>query len=134
MLHLGDDLLDRARDLRAARIRHNAERAEFVASLLNGDETRYAAAADRLARCGLDRVELALGRKLGVDQLALPPDAIEQRGQAMITLRPDHDVDRRRPAQDFLALGLRHATGDDDRHAPALGCGALLPFANAAEL
>ncbi len=60
--HLGDDLFDRARDLRAARVRHDAERAEFVAPFLHGDESRYAAAADRLAAGRRDGVELALGR------------------------------------------------------------------------
>src|SRR5216684_1382037 len=132
--HLGDDLFDRARDLRAARVRHDAERAEFVAPFLHGDESRYAAAADRLAAGRRDGVELALGRKLGIDRLVSALGAIEQCGQAMVILRPDHDVDQGRPAQNFLALGLGHAAGDDDRHAAAPGLGAGLPFANAAEL
>jgi len=34
----------------------------------------------------------------------------------VIGLRPDHHVDRRLPAHDLLALGLRHAPGDRDTH------------------
>src|SRR5438874_1532196 len=60
MPHLGDDLCDRARDLRTARVRHDAERAELVAPFLHRDESRYAAAADRRAGRGAERVELAL--------------------------------------------------------------------------
>ena len=41
-------------------------------------------------------------------------DAREQFGQAVIALRADHEVDRRRAADDLLALGLRDAARDRD--------------------
>jgi hypothetical protein len=36
--------------------------------------------------------------------------------QAVIGLRPDDQIHHRRPAQDLLALGLRHAARDADLH------------------
>ncbi len=48
---LGDDVGDGPRDLGAARIGHDAERAELVAAFLHGDEGGDAAGADR-ARLG----------------------------------------------------------------------------------
>src|SRR4029450_7480237 len=38
----------------------------------------------------------------------------------MIALRPDHDVDRWRAADDLLAFGLRDAAGDSDAHLTAI--------------
>ena len=46
-LGLGDDLRDRPRNFRAARIGHHAEGAELVAALLDGEEGGDAAAPDR---------------------------------------------------------------------------------------
>ena len=61
-------------------------------------------------------VELVLGREFGVDdRRPFARRAREQLGQAMIALRADHHVDRRRAAQDLPALGLGDAAGDDDR-------------------
>ena len=57
-----------------------------------------------------------------------------QLGQAVIALRPDHEIDRRRAADDLLAFGLRDAAGDRDRHAAAFARGGLLEHAHAAEL
>ena len=44
----------------------------------------------------------------------------------MIALRPDHDVDGRRAADDLLALGLRDAAGDRDAHLAAVARGLVL--------
>ena len=54
-------------------------------------------------------VEFVLGRKSV--STALPPrrGARQQRRQPVIVLRSDDEIDRRRTADDFLALGLRHA-------------------------
>ena len=52
----------------------------------------------------------------------------------MIALRPEHEIDRRSAADDFLAFGLRHAAGDRDDDAPALSRGGLFQPAHAAEL
>ena len=59
-------------------------------------------------------VELVLDRKLGVDDLAVARGAREQVRQAVIGLRPDHEIDGRRAADDLLAFGLRDAAGDGD--------------------
>ncbi len=42
------------------------------------------------------------------------PPRRQQRGQAVIGVRPDDDVDARRAADDLGPLGLRDAAGDDD--------------------
>ena len=118
-----EDLLDRARDLHAARVRHHAEGAELVATFLHGDEGRDAARA----RCGLAREgeesELVLDRELGLDRRRV---AREQFGQAVIALRPDHEVDHRRAADDLRAFGLRDAARHRDRDAAAIACRLLL--------
>ena len=137
-LDLGDDLHDRPRRFGAARIGHDAERAELVAAFLHGDEGRYAARARRLAARRRELVELVLDRKLGVDHGALAAFALraraQRRGKAVIALRPDHEIDRRRAADDLLALGLRDAARDCDRHAAACARRRLLEHADAAEL
>ena len=61
------DLLHRPRDFGAARIGHDAERAELVAAFLHRDEGGDAAAADRRRARGSQRVELVLERKFGID-------------------------------------------------------------------
>ena len=48
-----DDRANRTRNLRAAGVGHDAERAELVAALLDGHERGHAATADRVGRaCG----------------------------------------------------------------------------------
>jgi hypothetical protein len=42
-------------------------------------------------------------------------------GQAVIGLRSDDDIDNRRTADDFLALGLGNAAGDGDHQVAAFG-------------
>ena len=66
------------------------------------------------------RVELVLDRKFGVDDALAVARAREQLGQAVIVLRADDEIDRRRAAHDLLALGLRDAAGDRDQHLAAL--------------
>ena len=69
--HFVEDLLDRPRDFRAARVGHDAEGAELVAAFLHGDERRHAARARRgPARRGKE-IELVLDRKLGLDDRIL---------------------------------------------------------------
>ena len=60
-------------------------------------------------------IELVLDRKFGLDDRVARVRAREQVGQAVIALRPDHEIDRRRAADDLLAFGLRDAAGDRDR-------------------
>src|SRR5437868_11201983 len=58
------------------------------------DEGRHAACPGRLAARRLEDIELVLDRELGVDHRLPALDAGEQRRQAMIALRPDHEIDR----------------------------------------
>ena len=51
--------------------------------------------------------------------------AVQQLWQAMVGLRPDHDVDERRPLEHCLALGLGDAAGDADHHIAAGGAALL---------
>ena len=44
----------------------------------------------------------------------------------MIALRPDHDVDNRRAADDLRALGLRDAARDRNPHLAAIACRFIL--------
>ena len=118
-LRLGDDLGDRPRHLGAARIGHDAEGAELVAAFLHGDEGRHAALADRGAARRGEMAELVLDRKLRVDDLAVR-GARQHLRQPVIALRPDHEIDPGRAAEDLLAFGLRDAAGDGDCHVAAL--------------
>src|SRR5205085_5529238 len=105
---------DRPRNLGAARIWDHAERTKLVAAFLYGDEGGNAAGADRIRLRRRQEAELVLDRKLGLQRAAVAPGAREQLRQMMIALRADHDIDHRRAADDFLALGLRDATGHRD--------------------
>ena len=132
-LGLGDDLRNRPRNLGAARIGHDAEGAELVAAFLHGDEGRHAALADRRAAGRARRSNLSsTGNSVST---TLPCSArAEQVGQPVIALRADHEIDRRRAAQDFLAFGLGDAAGDRDRQAASARRGVILQYAHAAEL
>ena len=131
-LRLGDDRGDRPRHLGAARVGHDAERAELVAAFLHGDEGRHAALADRGAAGRGELAELVLDRKLGVENLAVR-GAGQHLRQPVIALRPDHEIDPGRAAEDLLAFGLRDAAGDGDRHVAPLRCRVLFQHAHAAE-
>ena len=129
--HFFDDLLDRPRDFRAARVGHDAERTELVAAFLHGDEGGHAARARRrLARRGKE-IELVLDRKLGLDRAVL---AREQIGQPVIALRADDQIDYRRAADDLRALRLRDAARHRHGHAPPVVGGVFLELAHPAEL
>ncbi len=52
----------------------------------------------------------------------------------VIALRSDHDVDRRRAADDLCAFRLRHAAGDHDPHFAPLARGLLLGEPQASQL
>src|SRR5262249_59511731 len=113
---------------------HDAERAELVAAFLHGDEGRYAARARRRAARKRQHVELVLDRKFGVDNGALALDALEQARQSVIALRPDHEIDRWRAADDFLAFGLGDAACYHDCQPTAFAGNRLLERADAAKL
>ena len=124
----------RTRNFRAARVGHDAICAELVAAFLDGQERRRRGAAARS-----ERREFLERRQAGFDGLL--GGAREEAGQPVIRLRSDHDINRRRAADDFVALGLRDAARDgDDRllagaflQAADLGIDLLArPFANVA--
>ena len=114
-LDLGGDLRRRAGGFRTARIGHDAERAELVAALLHGDEGGDAARTDRGAARRGEMIELVVDRKLGIDGLAVALGARQELRQAMIVLRSDHEIDRRRSPDDLFAFGLGDAAGDRDQ-------------------
>ena len=64
--------------------------------------------------------ELILGREVRGDDAGPIARFAQELRQAMIALRADDDVDGRLAAQDFRALGLGDAAGDDQRRPPAL--------------
>ena len=119
-------LLQRPADLGAPRIRHDAERAELVAAFLDGKKGAVA------LRRGFFRqpVEFLIdGQVDGHDPRAagfhqLSRGAAQQVRQVLVGLRPEHQVDGRRPAHHLLTLGLGDAAADGDQHAAA-GAGFL---------
>ena len=125
-LHVFDDPGDRARDFGAARIGHHAEGAELVAAFLHGHERGDAAGADRGGLWCRQEAELVLDRKLRLQRAALLLRAGQQLRQVVIALRPDHDVDGRRAANDLGAFGLRDAAGHRDPHLAALARSLVL--------
>ena len=133
-LRFRDDLCNRARDLGAARIGHDAEGAELVAAFLDGDEGGDAARAHRLARRILQKIEFVFRREFGFDRPLAARGLFQQRRQAMIALRPDHEIDRRRAPHDLGAFGLRDAAGDRDGDAASGARRLVLHDAQASEL
>ena len=110
---LGNDLIRRPRELGTARIRHNTEGAELVATFL--DRHKGGRAARR--RLVGQEVELRFDGKLGVKHTAAgAARAGHHFGQAVVGLRPQHDVDMRGAAQHLGALGLGDATGYRKHH------------------
>src|SRR3546814_15345055 len=71
--------------------------------------------------CSSDlRTELAFERHVEVDRLLAALGARDQVGKPVIGLRADDDIDARRAARDFGALGLRDAAGDRARRRAAI--------------
>lgn len=98
-LGLVDDRREGAADLRPARIGHHAIGAEFVASLLHGQEGRGAdlAAAGQMGEFRLDR-HVRVERGLACYRLG------DQLGQIVIGLRAHHHIDLG-AADDLRAFG-----------------------------
>ena len=104
-------------DLRAAGIGHHAEGAELVAAFLHGKEGRGAAGGGAFRQV----VELVFGREIGVDGFLAFRGGLGHRGQAVVALRADHQIDQRHPAQDLFAFRLRDAAGDADLQVGVVG-------------
>ena len=123
-----------ARGLGAARVRHDAERAELVAALLHGDEGGDAAPTNRVGRRGRQLREFVLRRKFSVHDARTDARLAQELRQAMIALRTDDDIDRRLAAQDFPSLGLGDAARDDQHRPPAFPRAFFLQLAQLAQL
>jgi len=116
---LGENARSGAAHLCAPCVGHHAEGAELVAALLHGQKRGRTAPG---LRARLQFLELVLGGKIGVDDLLAARRPRHHVGQAVIGLRPDHEIDHRLARDDLLALGLRHAA----RHADLqIGVGHL---------
>ena len=109
LARFGDQIAIGARDLRAARIGHDAIGAELVAAFLHGEKARRIGplAFGQCRELG-DRGHVGVGRALALHR------PVEHLGQAVIGLRADHHADRRRTRHDLFALGLRDAACDRD--------------------
>ena len=108
------DLVDRAGPLGTARIRHNAESAELVATFLDRHEGRIAVDLAVIAQL----VELVLDLELGIQRLAAGAVGLgDQFGEFVIGLRTDDEIDDRCTFHDFRAFGLGDATGHGNGHA-----------------
>ncbi len=109
---LGQDRGGRARGLDAPGVGHDAERTKLVAALLHGQEGRHPGRGRALFG---QPVELALEGKVGVEHRTLAARTpVQELGQPVIGLRPDHEVDVRGALEQRLALGLGDAAGDAD--------------------
>ncbi len=123
----GDDRRGRPHALVAARVRHDAERAELVAPFDDGDvRLRRIGAARDAEREGhvIERIDVderaSAGARRGRARL------LEQHRQPLDVLRTDDDVDGRGAGEDRLALLLGDASGDCD-HRPCAALDSLLP-------
>ncbi len=110
---------------RAAGIGHDAEGAELVTALLHGEEGGDGLI---LARRGFGQeVEFLLDREIGLDHRACGAmRARDHFGQAVIGLRPEHDIDEGSALGDLGAFRLRDAAGHRQDGLLAFG-GPLLP-------
>ena len=129
---------DRTRHFGAARIGHNTESAEFIATFLHGDEGGITAPAQTLWRRRLHGLKLIDHRKIGIDHAAAAKVDVfaglaEQFGETMIALRPNDDIDGTLAADDLTAFGLGDAPGDGDLHGLAVRRAFFLHLAQFAE-
>ena len=98
---------------RAAGVRHNAERTEFIAAFLNGQEGRRAIdlAVERQG------VEFFLDVEIGFK--ALTCGAVNTRdhfGELVISLRAEHEINSRLAAHDLFAFSLRNTARNAKQH------------------
>ena len=110
---LGQKPLRRTADFGPARIGDDAKGAELVAALLHGQKGGRPAQHPAVRQV----VELVLGREFGVDGAGTLPHGLQHRGQAVIALRADDQIDHRRAAQNLGTLGLGDTAGDGNLHA-----------------
>ena len=110
---LGDDVGSRPHALVAARVRDDAEGAEFVAAFDDGDVGLDGIEASRDAKRERDvaeRVEIEDRRRT----VGSVNRAVHEYRETLQVLRADDHVHRVRTREDPVALLLRHAAGDGD--------------------
>src|SRR5882724_13135997 len=111
---LRQDLRDRARVLRAARIGDDAEAAELVASFLDRQKGRHSLLCRRFRQV----VKFGLDRKVGGKDAATsstqgPGDQFRKQ---MVVLWAEHEVDEWGSSQNLGTRGLRNAAADRADH------------------
>ena len=105
---LTDQAINRARHLGSARIGHHTERTELVAAFLNRQKRRRP--TPRCARLWQQRKFVFFG-KVRIQRLLTPVHSLHHRGQAMIGLRPDNQINQRLTPHDLFPLSLRDTSG-----------------------
>ncbi len=121
---LGQHVVERAADLLAARVRHDAVAAILAAAFHDRDER--ARAVDPRRRQVVELLDL---READVDLWPLlAPARLDHLRQPVQRLRAEHEVHVRRALHDGLALLARDAAADADQHA------LLLQVLDAAEV
>src|SRR6266404_8787582 len=119
---LRQNLRDRTRVLRAARIGDDAEAAELVASFLDREKGRHSLLCRRfrqVVKFGLDRK--IRGKDAAAGSTQGPGDQFRKQ---MVALWAEHEVNERGSSENLGTLGLRDAATDRDDHviaAPRLG-------------
>ncbi len=125
---------DVARIFRAARVGHNAERAEFIAAFLNGKECRCTFLAGMLAG---EFVELVINGKVSVYNAFRAIRASDLRDhfwKLIVGLRTENHVDIFGAVENNIALGLRDAACDSEKHLAAIFFFGDFVFAQTAEI
>ncbi len=117
---LGDDLGDGTRRFGAARIGHDAKRAELVAPFLHGDESRNAAGANLRATGRGQDAKFVLDGEIRVREPCAVFSLAQKLRQSVIALRTDDDIDGALALEHLFAFSLGDAAGDDDLHVAAL--------------
>ncbi len=134
LFRLRHDLRHRPRHFRTTRIRHHAEGAELVAALLHGEKGGHAPPDDLGAARLRQVLELVLEGVVRLDDLLAVLGLSQRFGQAVIGLRPDHQVDRALAADDLRSLRLGHTAGDADHRLQPARSPLGLQVANASKL
>src|SRR3954469_2250629 len=101
-----DDVCGRTRYFPAPSVGHHAERAEFVAAFLHGNESRDAPCTDRIRPWCRQETEFVVRREFGLDGTALSLGLGQELRQVVVTLGADDNVDRGRASDDFIAFRL----------------------------
>ena len=121
-VNLGDDIVKRAAELGAARVRDHAESAVFAAALHDRDERLDPVGARRrqaVKLFNLRKTHIHFARRFFLflrGFFARGENAVQHRRQAVQGLRPENHVHIRRAPQNHRALLAGDAAADADDH------------------